>query len=70
MIRQAKAVAIEDNRWNEGDQKRKPSDQGNKSATTITIGDDPTEKRSTKTKVYRYGTSDMFAEDVDQRMAI
>ena len=63
-------AAIEDECWDEGNQELKPSDQGNKTATTPTIEEDPADKMSTKTALYLHDTGNILAEDVDQYMAI
>uniref|UniRef100_A0AAV1TXE2 Uncharacterized protein n=2 Tax=Peronospora matthiolae TaxID=2874970 RepID=A0AAV1TXE2_9STRA len=70
VIRQAQEIAIGDDHPVGDDQELELSDQKTQNATVLNREGDVTDETQTKSVAYRHDGGDLFAEDVDQHMAL
>ena len=69
-IGQAQAIPVRDDSLDEGEKGSESSCRGEESATVPRCEDDPAEGGPTKSAAYRHDAGDLYAEDVDQHMAL
>ena len=69
-IRPTQMIAVNDDVPNEGDKESESSGRGEESATVSRCEEYPAEGGPTKSSVYRHDAGNLYAEDVDQHMAL